>query len=100
MAADLRIRFSLKLAVGPLHPVGKADVYITAYPETDGTARVDISRIAFINNIVFTAIAGVMKERMASEINGLVKEFLRDLPRHIPQVENISIMEIENLSPA
>ncbi len=100
MAANLRIRLSLKLAVGPLHPVGKADVYVTASPEADGTARVDIARIAFINNIFFTAIARVLRERMAIEINSLVKESLRDLPNHIPQVESISILEIENESPA
>ncbi len=100
MAANLRIRLSLKMAVGPLHPVGKADVYVSVHPETDGTARVDIARISFINNVVFTAIAGVLKERMASEINSLVKDFLHDLPKYIPQVEKIAILEIEDESPA
>ncbi len=100
MAANLRIRLSLKMAVGPLHPAGNADVYLTIRPEADGTARVDITRIAFINNVLFTVIAGVLKDRMVIEINDLVKEYLRDLPRHIPQVENISILEIENVAPA
>ncbi len=84
------------MAVGPLHPVGSADVYLSVQPEKDGTARVDITRIAFINNFLFTAIAGILKERMASEINTLVQAYLRDLPRYIPQVEHISILEIDN----
>ncbi len=96
MAANLRIRLSLKMAVGPLHPVGKADVYLAVRPEEDGTARVDITRVAFINNFLFTFIAGILRERMASEINNLVQAYLRDLPRYIPQVEKVSILEIEN----
>ncbi len=100
MAANLRIQLSLKMAVGPLHPVGKADVHLTIRPETDGTARVDITRVAFMNNFLYTFIAGMLKDRMASEINNLVRAYLRDLPRYIPQVEGISILEIENDSPA
>jgi hypothetical protein len=100
MAANLRIRMSLKMAIGPLHPVGKADVYLTVHPEEDGTARVDISRITFINNSFFTLVAGVLKERLTGEINRLVKEVWMDLPKHIPRLEEISILEIGNELPA
>ncbi len=100
MAATLRIRLNVKIAVGPLHPTGNADVFLNVSPEEDGTARVDITRIAFINNVLFTAIAGVLKERMTSQINELVKEFWRDLPKYIPRVEKISILEIGNDSAA
>ncbi len=99
MAANLRIRLSLKMAVGPLHPSGKADVYLTVRPEVDGTARVDIDRIAFIHNALFTVIAGVLKERMVDQINALVKEFWSDLPKYIPKVEAITILEIGNEAP-
>lgn len=94
MAANLRIRLGLKMAVGPLHPSGKADVYLAIQTEPDGTARVDIKRVVFINNLLFTAVARVLKERMTEQMNDLVKTYLRDLPSHIPGVENISILEI------
>ena len=94
MAANLRIRLKLEMEVGPLHPVGKADVYLAVQPEPDGTARVDITRVVFVNNLLFTAVAVILKERLTDQINKLVKSFLRDLPSHIPGVENISILEI------
>ncbi len=94
MAANLRIRLGLKMAVGPLHPSGKADVYLAVQPEPDGTAKIEITRVVFMNNLLFTAVARVLKERMEEQINELVKSYLRDLPSHIPGIENISILEI------
>ena len=99
MAANLRIRLSLKMEVGPLHPAGKADVYLSVRPELDGTARVDITRVVFVNNPLFTAVAGILKERMTGQINDLEKSFIHDLPGYIPGVEAISILEISTEFP-
>ena len=74
-------------------------MYLAVQPELDGTARVNITRVVFINNLLFTAVAGILKERMTDQINDLVKSFLRDLPNHIPGVENISILEISEEFP-
>ncbi len=99
MAANLRIRLKLEMEVGPLRPVGKADVYLAVQPEPDGTARVDITRVVFVNNLLFTAVAVILKERMTEQINDLVKSFIHDLPNHIPGVGNISILEISEEFP-
>jgi len=45
------------------------------------------------------ALKNDLKERMTDQINDLVKSFLRDLPNHIPGVENISILEISEEFP-
>ncbi len=100
MAATIRLRLSFTMALGPLHPVGKADVYLSIQPELDGTVRVDITRIAFVNNPLFSFAARVVKERLADQVNQLVRQFLIDLPSHFPAIDSISILEIDNRVPA
>jgi hypothetical protein len=96
MSANLRIRLDLKIAVGPLHPKGKADVFLTVEREPDGTASVDITRIIFPGNVIFTAAGGFFKDRLASKINNLIVAALKDIPKYLPQVEEITILEITN----
>ncbi len=96
MTAGFRVQLKLKMVVGPLHPSAKADVYLTAFPVEDGTARVDITRIVFPNNALFSFASGFLKERLTEEINHLVRSAILDIPKYMPQVEEVRILEIEN----
>ena len=96
MSANLRIQLALRMAIGPLHPTGKADVFLTVRPEVDGTARVDITRINFPGNAIFTVIGGFLKDRLNSQINILIGDALKDIPQYIPQVEQVTILEINS----
>jgi len=96
MPANLRIRLGLKMVVGPLHPTGKADVFLTIWPAADGTARVDITRINFPGNAIFTVMGGFLKDRLTSQINILIGDALKDIPKYVPQVEQVTILEISS----
>jgi len=96
MPANLRIRLGLKMVVGPLHPTGKADVFLTIWPAADGTARVDITRINFPGNAIFTAVGGFLKDRLTSQINILIGDALKDIPKYVSQVEQVTILEISS----
>jgi hypothetical protein len=84
------------MVVGPFHPTGKADVFLTVGPAPDGTARVDITRINFPRNAIFTAVAGFFKDRLTSKINNLIVDALKDIPKYMPQVEEVTILEISS----
>jgi len=96
MSVNLRIRLGLRMVVGPFHPTGKADVFLTIEPEPDGSARVDISRIIFPKNPIFTAAGGFFKNQVTTRINNLIAASLKDIPRYMPQVEEVTILEISN----
>ena len=96
MAAGLRVRLKLKMIAGPLRPSANADVYLTVAPEPDGSARIDISRIVFPNNALYSFVGGLLKERLAEQINRLVRNAIHDIPRYVLQVEQVSILEIAN----
>ncbi|HEX7395147.1 MAG TPA: hypothetical protein VF313_09505 [Anaerolineaceae bacterium] len=96
MPANLRIRLGLRMVVGPLHPSAKADVFLTVSPEADGTARVDITRINFPGNAIFTAVGGFLKDRLTSQINILIGDALKDIPKYVPQVEQVTILEVSS----
>ena len=96
MAVGLRVRLKLKIIVGPLRPSANADVFLTVAPEPDGSARIDISRILFPNNALYSFVGGLLKERLAEQINHLVRNATHDIPKYMPQVEEVSIIEIAN----
>jgi len=96
MTAELRVHLNLKMIVGPLRPSTAADVFLTASAEPDGSARIDISRIVFPHNALFSFVGGLLKERLAEQINQLVRSAIHDIPRYVPQIEQVSILEIAN----
>jgi len=96
MTAALRVRLKLKMIVGPLRPSVAVDVFLTASAEPDGSARIDISRIVFPNNALYSFVGGLLKERLAEQINQLARSAIQDIPRNVPQIEQVSILEIAN----
>jgi hypothetical protein len=96
MSANLRIRLGLRIAVGPFHPTGKVDVFLTLEPTPAGSARADITQINFPGNAIFTAVGKLFKDRLTARINDLIVDALKDIPMFVPQVEEVTILEISN----
>jgi hypothetical protein len=94
MTANFRIRLALKLAVGPLHPTGQVDVFLTLHPSLNGSAGVEITNVEWQGNLAYTAVARLLKGTLAEIINTQIREALLKLPQQIPQVEEVRILEI------
>lgn len=95
MSVKIRLRLAVKLNVGPVHPSGKVDVFLTLHPGADGSAGVEITNVEWLGNIAYTAIGRLLKSSLAEVINVQVREALRALPEQIAQVEEVRILDIQ-----